>query len=229
MRLPQGLTFLILSFSLESAHAALQVASSCSSLTCGVHGTCRNGACECQSGWAGKDCSYFMAEDTSETVELSPELLRMLEAQPGGFIGGAEVTPPSPPSVSSGATGVTVATGAALKVAREALVKAQQAAQGVVVTSLVQMRKPEEVEAPSPEATVKCEADCSGHGTCEESGCVCGEEWTGTCRCTAGFSGPNCSQVVHQRSSVVVKLKTSRPSAPRPGMDGFEEGRPCPP
>ena len=33
---------------------------------------------------------------------------------------------------------------------------------GVLVTSLVQRQaKPQEVEAPSPEATVKCEADCS--------------------------------------------------------------------
>lgn len=29
-------------------------------------------------------------------------------------------------------------------------------------------------------------------------------------------------KVVHQRSSVVVKLKSSRPIAPRPGVEGYE-------
>ena len=29
-------------------------------------------------------------------------------------------------------------------------------------------------------------------------------------------------EVVHQRSSVVVKLKSSRPIAPRPGVEGYE-------
>lgn len=248
--------------------AGLQVGS-CTSVTCGEHGICRSGTCECHSGWAGKACSDFIAEDH---VEISPELLRMLEADAGQQADHVQAAVRTP-EIATENTGALVAAGSALKVAREALIQAQEVGQGVTVTAFVQ--KPKAVEAPSPKATVTCEADCSGHGTCEESGCVCGEEWTGsicdiprceqncnqrgmcihgqcicqdawhgrachikrcpndcsgagycfngTCRCSSGFGGPNCSEVVHQRSSVVVKLKSSRPIAPRPGVEGYEE------
>ncbi|CAK9004334.1 Teneurin-2 (Ten-2) (Neurestin) (Protein Odd Oz/ten-m homolog 2) (Tenascin-M2) (Ten-m2) (Teneurin transmembrane protein 2) [Cleaved into: Ten-2 [Durusdinium trenchii] len=139
------------------------------------------------------------------------------------------------------------ATGA-LKVAREALIQAQRVVDHAGASGATAPAS--SPDAPSPEATVTCEADCSGHGTCEETGCVCGDEWTGSicdiprceqncnqraCRCSAGFGGPNCTEarpgldagetVLSVHGSVVVKLKISRPTQPRPGMDGFEDAR----
>eukprot|EP00930_Biecheleria_cincta_P063242 TRINITY_DN4874_c0_g1_i1.p1 TRINITY_DN4874_c0_g1~~TRINITY_DN4874_c0_g1_i1.p1 ORF type:complete len:921 (+),score=152.17 TRINITY_DN4874_c0_g1_i1:98-2860(+) len=47
--------------------------------------------------------------------------------------------------------------------------------------------------APSNEATVHCEADCSGHGVCEDSGkCACATGWTGSI-CDMPLCPSNCN------------------------------------
>ncbi|CAK9077426.1 unnamed protein product [Durusdinium trenchii] len=270
MQLRGAILFLLL----RSTFAGLQV-QSCAP-TCGEHGLCRSGVCECQAGWAGKDCSSFLADDDTH-VEVSPELMRMLRSvdtnnTPGHASSNRETPPAEAPPVQVEPSFGAKATGA-LKVAREALIQAQRVVDHAGASGATAPAS--SPDAPSPEATVTCEADCSGHGTCEETGCVCGDEWTGSicdiprceqncnqrgmcihgqcicqegwhgsachikrcpndcsgagycfngaCRCSAGFGGPNCTEVLSVHGSVVVKLKISRPTQPRPGMDGFEE------
>jgi len=190
--------------------AGLVVSSTGCDPACGAHGACRSGICECEAGWAGKGCSLFLADEGAEhspqqaKVVLEPAVLALIEqaanaSAPRGAASqeiraptvALETSAPAP-AESAGAT----ASGA-IRVAREAVLAVSRTAAELLPTSNLRGADASASLLQKPSLThvaTKCEANCSGHGTCEESGrCTCKPGWIGSF-CDMPLCPSNCNK-----------------------------------
>mmetsp|Transcript_42125 Transcript_42125/g.78303 ORF Transcript_42125/g.78303 Transcript_42125/m.78303 type:complete len:317 (+) Transcript_42125:122-1072(+) len=205
---------LLLLVLLLRCEAGLSVQPSPCAPACGAHGSCRDGVCECEVGWAGKGCTYFVAEDAAPTpshhVALSPAVLQLLEEAANVSAGASSQTaapaksafaePPQAeaetkraPATPTDAAGATA--NGAIRVAREAVLAVSRTAELLAPTGLRGGLRESAalLQKPSKQRATKCEADCSGHGSCQSSGaCKCHEGWTGSL-CDMPLCPSNCN------------------------------------
>lgn len=221
----------------------LEVAAVCMP-ACAHGGRCVSGKCECPHGFTGVDCSKVaLSPAFLKMLQDSPTGASDIPGRVAEDLSSTSslLHVDGPANREPAVTRVTAGTGGAaagsIYVAREAVRVVSNAAEllGDMATARENRHKkdPDNEDAasrmaamvstrkglfrqkqPSAEATVHCEAGCSGHGVCEDSGkCSCATGWTGSicdmplcpgncnsrglcvqgnCVCEAGWYGASC-------------------------------------
>mmetsp|Transcript_95609 Transcript_95609/g.274425 ORF Transcript_95609/g.274425 Transcript_95609/m.274425 type:complete len:1124 (+) Transcript_95609:115-3486(+) len=152
------------------------VAAACP-FSCSSHGVCKAGFCECDAGYAGEDCSYFLSgsEDDEDGVEAEGGEYEERLAFPGALqrpshrsVAGIQVTA-SAPDLNGG--------------------------RGAVAEIQVQDQRAT-VPEPTRAATQADEAQV-GDAACDPPCALAtGRCASGRCYCALGFGGVHCSQLV---------------------------------
>lgn len=172
---------------------------------CSNGGSCVQGVCKCTVGFSGVDCSQKDAvvpmvstknlrASTPDPSSSTPAVVVAAATVPKSGANASVALVQAEGSASSNVSKVSEATPSdesdpmeALKAARNAIFAAKEAAElltkpSTLPPALLELQKVPVTTTPAPPT---CEADCSGHGTCDvlkegaQPTCTCEQGWTG--------------------------------------------------
>lgn len=181
---------------------------------CSQHGSCIRSTCTCDAGWSGKDCATLAEcpENCNSPNGWCQAGTCVCQSGFGGVTCAEDGGPGGWQSPTFGASNEVEARSRVQMLAQPFLVQNQESVRKVVAAGVQQSKLPPD-EIPGaydrsnlnsgdtdviartklvPLIVGACEDDCSGHGKCLKTQCICFDGWTGE-TCGEQLCKENCS------------------------------------